>query len=214
MTDNNGSQPRTSLASDPFHALPTELLASILDHLTARERCYMRLQSTRIRSFVDKYEEAKSISLYVRDSARKPQPWGPILRLARVDLRAELTRLACEYALLSMKRGDYHYIARVVATTVHDLSTESMSNIKIPAPASVVHAILDMHHVQRLLADEERRGSRLDEKLIAAQKAIRTRLICIYGLQKQVIWPTDIVVMHSSHGKRPARAEIVEIMDP
>ena len=214
MTDNSNPLVRSSQASDPFHALPTELLASILDHLTSRERCYLRLQSTHIRSFVDKNEETKSISLYVRDSARRPQPWDPILRLARVDLRAELTRLACDYALLSTKRGDYHYIARVVAKTLYDLSSEVMLEIKMPVPAAVVHAVLDMHHVQRLLADEERRGLRLDEKLIAAQKAIRERLISIYGLQEQVIWPTDVVVEHPSRDKRPARAEIEEIVEP
>lgn len=71
MANNNNLRTRISKANDPFHALPSELLASILDHLTARERCYLRLQSLRIRSFVDKYEEAKSISLYVRDSANK-----------------------------------------------------------------------------------------------------------------------------------------------
>lgn len=136
------------------------------------------------------------------------------MRLARVNLRAELTRLACDYALLSTKRGDYHYVARVVAKTLYDLSSEAMLDIRMRAPSSVLHAVLDMHHVQRLLADEERRGLRLDEKLIAAQKAIRERLISIYGLQEQVIWPTDVVVEHSSHNKRPARAEIEEIVEP
>ena len=214
MAKRNNPLTKSGQASDPFHALPTELLALILDHLTARERCYLRLQSTHIRSFVDKYEEAKSISLYVRDSARIPQPWDPILSLSRVDLRAELTRLACEYALLSTRRGDHYYIARIVTTTLHDLSSEARLDVRMPAPASVVHAILDMHHVQRLLADEERRGLRLDEKLIAGQKAIRARLIAIYGLQKQVVWPADIAVGHSSRDSRPARAEIEEIMEP
>lgn len=214
MTDNGNPPVKTGQASDPFYALPTELLVSILEHLTARERCYLRLQSTHIRSFVDKYEETKSISLYVRDSVRRPQPWDPILSLARVDLRAELTRLACDYALFSMKRGDYHYIAHVFATTLQDLSCEAVLEIRMPVPASVIHAILDMHHVQRLLADEERRGLRLDERLIAAQTAIRTRLISIYGLQKQVVWPTDIVVEHSSHHKCPARAEVEELIEP
>lgn len=213
MTNNSNPLVTSSQASDPFYALPTELLASILDHLTSRERCCLRLQSTHIRSFVDKYEEAKSISLYVRDSARRPQPWDPILRLARVDLRAELTRIACDYALLSTKRGDYHYIARVVATTLHDLSSEAMLEIGMPAPASIIHAILDMHHVQRLLADEERRGLRLDEKLIAGQKAIRARLISLYGLQNQVVWPTDIVGEQASPHNCPARAEIEEILE-
>lgn len=214
MADSRDPLARSSKTSDPFHALPTELLALILDHLTSRERCYVRLQSTHIRSFVDKYEEAKSISLYVRDSARRPQPWDPILRLARVDLRAELTRIAGDYALLSTKRGDYHYIARVVATTLHDLSSEAMLEIGMPAPTSIIHAILDMHHVQRLLADEERRGLRLNEKLIAGQKAIRARLISLYGLQNQVVWPTDIVGEQSSLHNRPARAEIEEILEP
>lgn len=54
----NNPLTKSGPASDPFHALPTELLALILDHLTARERCYLRLQSTHILSFVDKYEEA------------------------------------------------------------------------------------------------------------------------------------------------------------
>lgn len=210
-SNNNNPLTKSSQASDPFHALPTELLASILDHLTARQRCYLRLQSTHIRSFVDKYEEAKSISLYVRDSARIRQPWDSILNLARVDLRAELTRLACDYAMLSTRRGDYHYIAQIVATTLHDLSSEAELDIKVPAPASIIHAILDMHHVQRLLADEERRGLRLDEKLIAAQKTIRARLISVYGLQKDVIWPTDTAIGCSSRKKRPARAEVEEI---
>jgi hypothetical protein len=207
MTDNNEPLAKDSQASDPFHALPTELLASILGHLTARERCHLRLQSTHIRSFVDKYEEAKSISLYVRDSARTPQPWDPVLSLARIDLRAELTRLACDYALLSTRHGDYHHIARVVATTLHDLASEAQLDIEVPAPASAIHAVLDMHHVQRLLADEERRGLRLDVKLITAQKAIRARLIAIYGLQKHVIWPTDTIVRHSGHDKRSARRD-------
>lgn len=213
MANNNNLRTRISKANDPFHALPTELLASILDHLTARERCYLRLQSLRIRSFVDKYEEAKSISLYVRDSARTRQPWDQILALARIDLRAELTRLACQHGLLAMVRDDHHYIARVVATTLHDLSIETLLDIRVPAPASVIHAIFDMHHVQRLLADEERRGLRLDEKLIAAQKAIRARLISIYGLQKHVIWSTDIVVEHSPKDNRQARAEIEETVE-
>ncbi|GAB7322665.1 hypothetical protein MBLNU13_g03571t1 [Cladosporium sp. NU13] len=197
MADSRDPLARSIKTRDSFRALPTELLALILDYLTSHERCYLRLQSTHIRSFVDRYEEAKSIRLYIRDSARTPQPWDPILSLARVDLRAELTRLACEYALLSTKRGDSHYIARVVATTLQDLSSEAMLEVRMPVPASVVHAILDMHHVQRLLADEERRGLRLDEKLVAARKAIRARLISIFGFQKQVIWPTDIVVEHS-----------------
>lgn len=214
MTDNNNPLTKGSQTIDPFHALPTELLASILDHLTARERCYLRLQSTHIRNFVDKYEEAKSISLYARDSARTRQSWDPILSLARIDLRAELTRLACDYALLSTRRGDYHYIAQIVATTLHDLSSEAELDIRVSAPASVVHAVLDMHHVQRLLADEERRGLRLDEELIAAQKAIRTRLISIYGLQKDVIWPTDTAIGYSSRKKRSARAEVVETVEP
>jgi hypothetical protein len=205
MTDNNGLLMRRSQTIDPFHALPTELLASILDHLTSRERCYLRLQSTQIRSFVDKYEETKSIILYVRDSARTPQPWDPILSLARTDLRAELTRLACDYALLSVRHGDYHYIARVIVTTLHDLASEAGLDITVPAPASVIHAVLVMHHVRRLLADDERRGLRLDEKLISAQKAIRARLISVYRLQNQVIWPTDSVVRHSGHDKRSAR---------
>ncbi|KAM0707084.1 hypothetical protein Q7P35_006415 [Cladosporium inversicolor] len=213
MTDNSIPLATGSQASDPFHALPTELLASILDHWTARERCFLRLQSTHIRSFVDKYEEAKSISLYVRDSERTRQPWDPILSLARVDLRAELTCLACDYAVLSIRRGDYHYIAQVLAKTLYDLSSEAMLDIKVSAPASVTHAVLDMHHVQRLLADEERRGLHLDENLIAAQKAIRASLISIYGLQKDVIWPTDIVIGYSSRKKRPARAEIEEIVE-
>ena len=97
---------------------------------------------------------------------------------------------------------------------MYDLSSEAMPDIKIPGPASVVHAMLDMHHVQSLLADEERRGLLLDEKLIAGQEAIRARLIAIYGLQKQVIWPTDIVVEHSSHHKCPARAEVEELIEP
>jgi len=214
MADNNEPLTRPSQTIDPFRALPTELLASILGHLTARQRCYLRLQSTHIRGFVDKYEEAKSISLYVRDSERTLQPWDSILNLARVDLRAQLTRLACEYALLSTKRDDHHYIARVVATTLHDISSEAILDINLPAPASVVHAVLDMHHVQRLLVDEERRGLRLDEKLIAAQKAIRARLISIYGLQKDVIWPTDIAIEHSSHDNRRARVEIEDIVEP
>jgi len=214
MTDNNKTPlTKSSQTIDPFHALPTELLASILDHLTSRERCYLRLQSTHIRSFVDKYEEAKSISLYVRDSARTRQPWDPILGLVRIDLRAELTRLACDYTLLSTRRGDYHYIAQVIATTLHDLSSEADLDIRVPAPASIIHAVLDMHHVQRLLADEERRGLRLDEKLIAAQKAIRARLISIHGLEKDVIWPTDIAIGYSSRKKRSKRAEIEEIVE-
>jgi hypothetical protein len=214
MADNNNSRTRISQTNDPFHALPTELLASILDRLTARERCYLRLQSTHIRSFVDKYEEAKSISLYVRDSARTPQPWDSILSLARVDLRAELTRLACEYAYSSTKRDYHHHIARVIATTLHDLSKEAVLDIRAPAPASVIHAILDMHHVQRLLAGEERRGLRLDEKLIAAQKAIRARLVSIYGLERHVIWPIDIATGHPSHDSRAARADIEEVVEP
>ena len=207
MADNNEPLTRSIQTSDPFHALPTELLASILGHLTARERCHLRLQSTHIRSFVDKYEEAKSIGLYVRDSARTPQPWDPILSLARIDLRAELTRLACNYAHLSVRHGDYHYIARVVATTLHDLASEAQLDIEVPAPASAIHAVLDMHHVQRLLADDERRGLRLDERLISAQKVIRTRLTSVYRLQNQVIWPTDSVVRHSGHDKRSARRD-------
>jgi hypothetical protein len=208
MTNNNNDLlMRYSQTIDPFHALPTELLASILGHLTARERCHLRLQSTHIRSFVDKYEEAKSISLYVRDSARTPQPWDPILNIARIDLGAELTRLACEYALLSMKRDGHHYVAQIVAKTLYDLSSEAELDIQVPAPASLIHAVLDMHHVRRLLADDERRGLRLDEKLIAAQKAIRAKLISIYGLQNQVIWPTDTVVQYSPHDKRSARRD-------
>ena len=212
MAGNVDQLTSTTQRSDPFHALPTELLASILGHLTSRERCYLRLQSRRIRSFVDKYEEAKSISLYVRDSARTRQPWDPILSLAGVDLRAELTRLACDYAILSTKRDDYHYIAQVVAKTLYDLASEVVLDISVPAPTSAIHAILDMHHVQRLLADEERRGLRLDGKLIAAQKAVRARLIAIYGLQKDVIWPTDIVTGYSTRKKRRARAEMEEIV--
>ena len=215
MANNNHNPltPSSQQTSDPFHALPTELLASILDHLTARERCYLRLQSTHIRRFVDKYEEAKSISLYARDSARTRQPWDPVLSLVRIDLRAELSRLACDYALLSTRCGDYHYIAQIVAKTLYDLSSETALDIRVPAPASVIHAVLDMHHVQRLLADEERRGLRLDEKLIAAQKAIRARLISIYGLQKDVVWPTDTAIGYSTRKKRRARAEIEEIIE-
>jgi hypothetical protein len=156
---------------------------------------------------VDKYEEARSISLYVRDSARTPQPWDPILSLARIDLRAELTRLACENALVSTKRGDYHYIARVVSKTLHDFASEAELDITMPAPASVIDVVLDVHHVQRLVADNERRGLRLDEKLITAQKAIRARLISSYGLQNLVIWPTDTVVRHSAHEKRTSRRD-------
>jgi hypothetical protein len=214
MVDNNEPLTRRSQTSDPFHALPTELLASILGHLTARQRCYLRLQSTHIRNFVDKYEEANSISLYVRDSARTPQPWDTLLSIARIDLRAELTRLACEYALLSTKRDDHQYVARVVATTLHDISSEAVLDINMRAPVSVIHAILDMHHVQRLLADEERRGLRLDDDLIAAQKAVRARLISIYDLQKHVIWPTDMVSGYSSHRYRAARADIEEVIEP
>jgi hypothetical protein len=207
LANNSNPLTQSSQAIDLFHTLPTEFLASIPGHLTARERCYLRLQSTHIRSFVGKYEEAKSISLYVRDSARTPQPWDAILSLARIDLRAELTRLACNYALLSTRHGDYHYIARVVAKTLHNSASEAELDIKAAAPASIIHAILDMHHVQRLLADDERRGLRLDEKLTAAQKAIRTRLISVCGLQNHFIWLTDTVVRQPSHEKRPARRD-------
>ena len=206
MADTNDDLTTRSQASDPFHALPTELLASILGHLTARERCYLRLQSTHIRSFVDKYEEARSISLYVRDSARRPQPWDSILD---VDLRTSLTRLACEYE----KHDNYHYIALVVAERLHDLPSENKLDIKAPAPESVINAILDLHHVQRLLADEERRGLRLDGRLVAAQKAIHGRLVAVYGLQNSIIWPIDIVVAPSSK-KRQKKAKIEEATEP
>ena len=214
MVGNSGRLTTSNRSSDTFHALPTELLASILSELTSRERCYLRLQSTHIRSFVDKYEEAKSISLYVRDNARAGQPWASVLDRARVDLREELTRLACQYALLSTRRHDHHCLAQIVARTLHDLSSENVRDIRTPAPASVIHAILDMHHVQRLLADEERRGLCLGERLVAAQKAIRNRLIVIYGLQKHVIWPTDTIAEYLARQQRPEVVRIEEIIEP
>jgi hypothetical protein len=87
-------------------------------------------------------------------------------------------------------------------------------DIKAPAPAAVIRAILDLHHVQRLLADEERRGLRFDEKLIAAQKALRRRLIAIYELQYHVIWPTDTVAGHLCKRNGPAHGNIEDITRP
>jgi hypothetical protein len=98
MADNSDHLTSNTQASDPSHALPTELLAMILSQLTSRERCYLRLQSTHICSFVNRYEEARSISRYVRDNMRTEQPWDSILSL---DLRTWLTRLACQYRSLS-----------------------------------------------------------------------------------------------------------------
>lgn len=216
-TDNNeilGSAPRSNNLSDPFHSLQTELLALILGHLTSRERCYLRLQSAPVRRFVDKYEQARSIDLYVRDGARVGEPWGWVLGLARVDLRESLTSLACRYENLSTKSDDCQYILEIVAKRLQDLLSETMLDIKAPAPPVVINAILDLHHVQCLLADEERRGLGLDEELIAAQKAVYRRLVAIYGLQKHVIWPLDTTAWLSPGNSPLAFAEIEEATDP
>lgn len=177
-------------AKDPFHSLPTELLVLILDRVSARRRCYLRLQNRHIRQLVDKYEEARSISSYVRDGLRAGEPWNSLPGYASIDLRARLTSLASHYGSLPLQ-PDHRNVLDNVAKRLDDLLLEPTLDRTAPTPEPIVDAILELHHVQRLLSDQERRGLALDGELVCAQRNLQSRLVDTCGLHRQLTWPGD-----------------------
>ena len=52
-------------------------------------------------------------------------------------------------------------------------------------------AFVQLHHVQRLLADDERKGRLEDNGLCVARNALRSRLLVICGLEREYVSPVD-----------------------
>lgn len=182
---------RIEQAKDPFHSLPTELLVPILDRVSARQRCYLRLQNRHIRQLVENYEEARSINSYVRDGLRAGEPWNSLPGYARIDLRARLTSLA-SYLESVPSTLDHRSVLDAVAKRLNDLRLEPILARQAPIPESIFDAILELQHTQRLLSDQEQRGQALDDKLVCAQRSLQSRLVDICGLHRQLTWPTDM----------------------
>ncbi|KAM0694692.1 hypothetical protein Q7P36_005048 [Cladosporium allicinum] len=181
---------RKESTGDPFINLPDELFLGILTLLPSREVCQLRLQNKYIRNFIDNSEEARSIDIYVRHDARKAEPWDHIPDFSRVDLREALTRLARDYGRLPSRNG-YVKVTDAVAKTVLDLWSEPVLTDTFCDESLVLDAFVQLHHVQRLLVDDERKGRFEDNGLCVARNALRSRLLVICGLEREYVWPVD-----------------------
>lgn len=176
--------------SDPFIDLPDELFLNILALLSSREVCQLRLQDKYIRNFVDNSEEARSIDIYVRHDARKAEPWDHVPIFSRLDLRQALTHLTRFHDHLPARDG-YVKAAEVATKLVLDLRGEPVGMGTFCNESLVLDAFVQLHNVQRLLADDERRGRLEDDGLCVARNALRSRLLAICDLERQLVWPMD-----------------------
>jgi hypothetical protein len=182
---------RKRTTGDPFINLPDELFLNILALLSSREVCQLRLQNKYIRSFIDNSEEARSIDIYVRHDARKAEPWGHVPAFSRVNLREALTHLARNYGRLPARNGHVK-VTDAAAKTILDLWSEPVLTDGLCNDASLVmNAFVQLHHVQRLLADDERKGRFEDNGLCVALSALRSRLLVICCLEREYVWPVD-----------------------
>lgn len=173
---------------DPFADLPSELFLSILAPLSCREICHLRLQNKHTRDFIDRSEESRSIEIYVRHSARTAEPWSCVPELSRIDLREALRRLVRHYGCLPGRPG-YGTVIDAVTERIDDLQNEPISKGALRNSDMVLDALVDLHNVQRLLADDERRGLALDDRLSTVQNALQARLLVISDLEVHVVWP-------------------------
>jgi hypothetical protein len=181
---------KRSSTGDLFIDLPDELFLSILALLSSREVCQLRLQNKYMRDFIDNSEEARSIEIYVRHDARKAEPWDQVPPFSRVDLREALTRQARFHGHLPSSDG-YVKVTDAVAKTVLNLRSEPVLKDNFCDENMALDAFVQLHNVQRLLADDERRGRFEDNGLCIARNALRSRLLVIFDLEREFVWPMD-----------------------
>lgn len=176
---------------DPFHKVPNELLVLVLDRLSTRQRCRLRLLNHKSRKVVDEYELARSISLYVHDGSRAGELWSTLPNYPRNDLRERLTSLACEFES-SPSKPDHGKLFDAVAKRLESLLLGPNLKKGEPTPEFVIDAIVELHHVQRLLVDQERKGLALDDQLVIARRSLESRLVDVCGLRRLLDWPVDV----------------------
>ena len=167
---------RKESTGDPFINLPDELFLGILTLLPSREVCQLRLQNKYIRNFIDNSEEARSIDIYVRHDAREAEPWDDA---------------PCAYYGRLHSGNGYVKVTDAVAKTVLDLWSEPILTDTFCDESLILDAFVQLHHVQRLLADDERKGRFEDNCLCVARNALRSKLLVICSLEREYVWPVD-----------------------